>query len=366
MKRIRIFLLSLCLLAAAAVPGQAYRVYRVQPGNTVSQIAAWYGLTTDLLVKANRLPNPGYIIPRQVLLIPDPPTRPDEQLHLVRPGESLYSLAVRYGTSVHWLLARNHLPDGTLYAGQMIKVPAGTTKSAPPAPEPAPAPQAPRTEYIWNIPDLMKRHPGHIFLQGPASKRTVALTFDDGPDTVYTPAILDTLAELGVKATFFLNGNKIPGRDWVVKRIINEGHIIGNHSYYHANLRKLGLAQIQAEITRTEERIASLTGLRPALVRPPYGEMSETGLDWMAGEGYRMINWSVDSNDWRTNNVDGILINTLPDVQPGSIILFHSAGGEGQDLTATVKATEDLIYTLWGLGYEIKTVPELLSIPAYR
>lgn len=364
MKRIRIFLLSLLLLAAAALPGQAYRVYRVQPGNTVGQIAAWYGLTTDLLVKTNRLPNPGYIIPRQVLLIPDPPTQPDEQLHLVRSGESLHSLAAQYGTSVNWLFARNYLPDGTLYAGQMIKVPARTTKSALSAP--APAPSAPRTEYIWNIPDLMKRHPGHVFLRGPANKRTVALTFDDGPDTVYTPAILDTLAKLGVKATFFLNGNKIPGREWVVKRIINEGHIIGNHSYTHANLRKLNVEQIQAEITRTEARIASLTGLLPALVRPPYGEMSESGLDWMTGEGYRMINWSVDSNDWRTNDVDRILISTLLDLQPGSIILFHSAGGEGQDLTATVKATEDLVYTLWGLGYEIKTIPELLSIPAYR
>src|SRR5690554_4368873 len=366
MKKLNVFLLSVLLLAAAAVPGLAYRVYRVQPGNTVGQIAAWHGLTTQRLVEANRLPNPGHIIPRQVLLIPNPTTGPDEQLHQVRSGESLHSLAVRYGTSVNWMLERNSLRDGVLYAGQIIKVPGKTTEPAPPSPASEPAPTVDPPEYIWNIPDLMARHPGHVFLSGPANERKVALTFDDGPDAVYTPAILDTLAELGVKATFFLNGNKIPGREWVVERIINEGHVIGNHSHTHANLRKLNMDQFRAEISRTEELIRSLTGLRTALLRPPYGEMSEAGLDWMVGQGYRMINWSVDSNDWRAAGVDKILINTLPDLRPGSIILFHSAGGEGQDMTSSVKATEDLIYTLWGLGYEINTLPELLSVSAYR
>ena len=112
--------------------------------------------------------------------------------------------------------------------------------------------------------------------------------------------------------------------------------------------------------------IAAQTGLRPVLVRPPYGEMSESGLDWLAGAGYVMTNWSVDSGDWRAENADQIMINILLDLNPGSVILFHSAGGTGQDLTSTVKATEDLLYTLWGLGYEIVTLPELLSVPAYR
>lgn len=366
MKKLSVFLLALLILTTTAVPGLAYRVYRVQPRNTVSQVAVWHGLTTDTLVQTNRLPNPGFVIPRQVLLIPDPTTGPDEQLHQVMPGDTLQKLANRYNTSLQWLLGRNYLPGGILYAGQMLKVP------APPKPAVTFSAPVSKTEptttgsYVWNIPGLMARQPGHVFLNGPRSQRKVALTFDDGPDTTYTPAILDLLAELGVKATFFLRGDRIPGREWVVQRIINEGHVIGNHTQTHSNLRKLSIARLQEEVLRTEELIAARTGLRPALVRPPYGEMSESGLDWLAGEGYVMTNWSVDSGDWRADNADQIMINVLLDLNPGSIILLHCAGGTGQNMTPSVNATEDLVYTLWGLGYEIATLPELLSVPAYR
>lgn len=383
MKRLRLFLLVILILLTMAVPGlAAYRVYRVQPRNTVSQIAVWYGLTSAALVRSNRLPDPGFIIPRQVLLIPDPVTGPGEQLHLVKQGETLQKLADKYNTSLEWLLDRNYLPGGILYAGQMLKVPAApkpatpaqnmvkaaNTATAATATTNAKAATGSNTtsSYVWNIPALMARQPGRVFLNGPVNQRKVALTFDDGPDTTYTPAILDLLAEHGVKATFFLRGDRIPGREWVVQRIINEGHVIGNHTLTHANLRKLNVARIQEEVLRTEELIAAQTGLRPALVRPPYGEMSESGLDWLAGAGYVMTNWSVDSGDWRAGNADEIMINILPDLNPGSVILLHCAGGTGQDLTPTVKATEDLLYTLWGLGYEIVTLPELLSVPAYR
>jgi peptidoglycan/xylan/chitin deacetylase (PgdA/CDA1 family) len=366
-----------------AVPVLAgYRVYRVQPQNTVSQIAVWYGLTSATLVQSNRLPDPGFIIPRQVLLIPDPVTGPDEQLHLVKPGETLQKLAERYNTSLEWLLDHNYLPGGILYAGQMLKVPAApkpagssqnmvkaantATASATTTNAKAATSSNTTSSYVWNIPALMARQPGRVFLNGPANQRKVALTFDDGPDTTYTPAILDLLAEHGVKATFFLRGDRIPGREWVVQRIINEGHVIGNHTQTHANLRKLSVARIQEEVLHTEELIAAQTGLRPALVRPPYGEMSESGLDWLAGAGYVMTNWSVDSGDWQAKNADEIMINILPDLNPGSVILLHCAGGTGQDLTPTVNATEDLLYTLWGLGYKIVTLPELLSVPAYR
>jgi peptidoglycan/xylan/chitin deacetylase (PgdA/CDA1 family) len=382
-KRLKSFLLVLLISMNMAVPVLAgYRVYRVQPQNTVSQIAVWYGLTSATLVQSNRLPDPGFIIPRQVLLIPDPVTGPDEQLHLVKPGETLQKLAERYNTSLEWLLGHNYLPGGILYAGQMLKVPAApkpataaknmvktantATASAATTNTKAATGSDTTSSYVWNIPVLMARQPGRVFLSGPANQRKVALTFDDGPDTTYTPAILDLLAEYGVKATFFLRGDRIPGREWVVQRIINEGHVIGNHTQTHANLRKLGVARIREEVLHTEELIAAQTGLRPALVRPPYGEMSESGLDWLAGAGYVMTNWSVDSGDWQAKNADEIMINILPDLYPGSVILLHCAGGTGQDLTPTVNATEDLLYTLWGLGYEIVTLPELLSVPAYR
>ncbi|HOL08684.1 MAG TPA: polysaccharide deacetylase family protein, partial [Bacillota bacterium] len=186
------------------------------------------------------------------------------------------------------------------------------------------------------------------------------------PDTRYTTAILDLLGAMGVKATFFVKGNNIPNQEWVLTRMIREGHLIGNHSFTHPNLRNLSLANLKEEIKKTEQTVAEVTGRQPAMVRPPYGEMSEAGLDWLVKEGYSMVNWSVDSEDWRSTHEDQILIKTLPNLRPGSIILLHSAGGTGQDLTPTVKATEDLIYTLWGLGYQIVPLNELLKIQPYK
>jgi peptidoglycan/xylan/chitin deacetylase (PgdA/CDA1 family) len=174
------------------------------------------------------------------------------------------------------------------------------------------------------------------------------------------------LGGLGVKATFFLMGKRIPGKEWVVIRMIREGHVIGNHTYNHANLRKLSASGIITEITKTDDAVWKIIHKHPTLVRPPYGEMSEAGLDWMAGHGYRMVNWSVDSGDWRADNVDQVLIMVLTQVQPGSIILFHSAGGTGEDLTPTVNAIRDLVVTLRALGYKIVPLPELIKVPAYQ
>ena len=120
------------------------------------------------------------------------------------------------------------------------------------------------------------------------------------------------------------------------------------------------------EIKTTEELVAKITGKEMALVRPPYGEMTEAGLDRLVGAGYVMINWSVDSLDWRLGSTEQIMNHTLPQIKPGSIILMHSASEGGRDLTPSVNATERLIYALREMGYEIVPLTELLPVWAYK
>jgi peptidoglycan/xylan/chitin deacetylase (PgdA/CDA1 family) len=352
--------LALLIVLMMDLPALAYKIYRVRPGDNLQKIAIWHGVTTKSLITINQLANPKRIVPGEVLLIPEPFTKKDERLYIVKPGDTLGSIAKKFEVSLDWLLDRNPLWDSSkIYAGQMIRI-----KAPPPDPV-KPGISKPKNSYVYNIPDLKAHHPGYVFLKGSTLGKRVALTFDDGPDNRFTPQILDKLGELGVKATFFLEGKRIPGNEWVVTRMIWEGHIVGNHSYSHPNLRKLSIAKIKGEITRTNQLIQSTIHYSPKLVRPPYGEMSEAGLDWMAANGYRMVNWSVDSGDWRANRPDQILERILPEIQPGSIILFHCAGGTGENLTPTVEVLHDFVSTLQSRGYTIVPLTELIGAKAY-
>lgn len=323
----------------------AAQFYRVQPGDTLYQIAHYHALTTEELAKTNHLTTAN-LIPGQDLVIPQATTQADEQLYTVKTGDSLFRIGKRFQADHNWLQSRNKLTSDQLQPGQTVRVP--------------------KPKYVWNIPDLIARHPGKAFLNGTGNTKRVALTFDDGPDTEYTTRILDTLGNLGVKATFFLKGNNIPGQEWVVTRMVREGHIVANHSYNHPNLRKYSPEGIVKEIKENEDLVERITGKKMALVRPPYGEMTEAGLDRMVAEGYAMINWSVDSQDWRASSTEQVMNNTLSQIKPGSIILMHSSSEGGHDLTPSVEATERLIYALDEMGYEIVPLTELLPVQAYK
>ena len=348
--------LTILLIASVSLPTTASRVYHVQPGNTVFQIALWHGVSPENLATHNQLTQADYIIPGQVLSIPEPATLADEKLYVVQDNESLFAIAQKFQTNLQWLRQRNRLISDQLYTGQWLKVPATTQ----------PATGGSRSSYVWNIPDLMAQHPGKVFLRGVTNRKQVALTFDDGPDTEYTPQILDLLGQFGVKATFFLKGANISGQEWVVTRIVREGHLVANHSYSHPDFRKLNAEQIVAEVQKTEELVEKITGRETALLRPPYGEMTAEGLDRLVAAGYTMINWSVDSKDWRPDQAEQILTNILSQVKPGSIILMHSAGGGDQDLTPTVEVLPHLITKLQALGYEIVPLTDILPVAAYK
>lgn len=214
---------------------------------------------------------------------------------------------------------------------------------------------------------LHKQFPRTFLLNGPRHSKRIALTFDDAPDPKYTPLILDILAQHDVCATFFVVGNRASHYPAIVKRIHNEGHIIGNHSYDHAVLSTLSLINYQKQIWRTDAIISNLIGYSPHFIRPPYGELLPQQVKWSKQSGFAIVNWDVDSVDWKNNPSSALVLrNIKKTLQPGSIILQHAGGGIGQNLYGTVNALPQLIRLLHSKGYELVTLPELLGQPAAR
>ena len=182
-------------------------------------------------------------------------------------------------------------------------------------------------------------------------KKKIALTFDDGPHPVYTPEMLDLLKEKNIKATFFLLGEQVEKYPDIVKRMNDEGHLIGNHSYKHEQLSKLSSVQACSQVNRTNELIYAITGKYPEYLRPPFGDWKDR-LDCEVN----MIEvlWDVDTLDWSSQNKDKVVSKVMKNVEEGDIILMHDS------YESTVKATAEIIDRLQKDGYEFVTVDELI------
>ncbi|WP_240647411.1 polysaccharide deacetylase family protein [Paenibacillus nanensis] len=214
---------------------------------------------------------------------------------------------------------------------------------------------------------LHKQFPNVFMTNGSRDRKIVALTFDDAPDPRFTPAILDVLAKYNICATFFIVGERAAKHPELVDRIIKEGHVIGNHSYNHSVFSTLSMYQYEQQIWKTDGIIKRITGLSPNFIRPPYGELLPKQAAWGKKYGYTIVNWDVDSEDWKKNPSSArVLANIRKTLQPGSIILQHAGGGEGQDLSGTINALPVLIEWLQGKGYDLLTLPEMLGKKPYR
>ncbi len=194
---------------------------------------------------------------------------------------------------------------------------------------------------------------------GPSERPRVALTFDDGPNPSATGAVLDLLRECGAKGTFFLVGQRLEGggeaAGALVRRMRDEGHEIGNHSWSHPNISRLSHAEIRRQIERTQVAIDRVAGVRPTLFRPPGGALDFAAVRSLAGTEIRdVVMWSVDPSDWARPGRDRIWRRVADAVQPGSIILLHDTHGE------TLNALPLLLDLLQARGYELVTVSELL------
>ena len=182
-------------------------------------------------------------------------------------------------------------------------------------------------------------------------KPKVALTFDDGPHLIYTEELLDGLKERKVCATFFLIGKNIEGKEELVRRMEEEGHLIGNHTYHHVKLTGISEDQAEQEILETCEKISEVTGTYTSFVRPPFGE-------WKKNLDFEItmipVSWNVDSRDWTIQNSEKIVKRVVKDVDEGDIILMHDI------FESSVQAALEIIDILSGQGYEFVTVDELL------
>lgn len=198
----------------------------------------------------------------------------------------------------------------------------------------------------------------HVFYSKSSVQKRVALTFDDGPDNKYTPQILDILKKYNIKATFFVVGRRTVIYPSIIKRIIKEGHAIGNHTWDHQNLLKVSNKDALTEVSKTDEAIFSIAGIHTSLMRPPYGRTDSYVNKMMVSKGYNVILWSVDTRDWAGTSVPDIMKAVKNEIRPGGIILQHCSG----NVANTVKALPQIITYLKEKGYTFVTVPELINV----
>lgn len=185
---------------------------------------------------------------------------------------------------------------------------------------------------------------------GDGTKR-IALTFDDGPHPRYTEKLLDGLKERGVHATFFVTGANAEKYPEIVKRMQEEGHLIGNHTYHHVQLTAANGEQFRKEIISTNEAIREITGEDTEYIRPPYGAWNKRYEEEL---NMFPVLWTIDPRDWCSDDASCIVRNTIGRVKENDIILMHD------QYQSSIAAALEIVDELQEEGYEFVTVDELL------
>jgi peptidoglycan-N-acetylglucosamine deacetylase len=193
--------------------------------------------------------------------------------------------------------------------------------------------------------------PGRVVSRGSSPGRKVALTFDDGPSTTQTPAILETLDRHHAVATFFEEGRHVSGREQLMREILAAGNEIGNHSFDHPRHPYFG------ELAATDREIRRATGFEPCLFRPPYGLVNDAEEAAAVANRLETIFWTFDSGDDRHPSPARIEADVLGAAHANSIILMHDGGHHPQ----TVRAIAGVVAGLQARGFELVTVSELLG-----
>ena len=190
-----------------------------------------------------------------------------------------------------------------------------------------------------------------VAVSGTAEDKRVALTFDDGPHPYYTAQLLDGLKERNVKATFFVLGEHAAQYPDLIRRMSEEGHLVGNHTYSHIQLGQNNAEKFKQELIKTNQLLEELTGQEIQYVRPPYGTWDrkfERELNMFP------VLWTVDPLDWSTKNTDSIVRGVESRVKDSAIILLHD------EYMTTVTAALRIVDDLQAQGYAFVTVEELL------
>jgi peptidoglycan/xylan/chitin deacetylase (PgdA/CDA1 family) len=242
-------------------------------------------------------------------------------------GKSLPGMVLGSGvaTAAQKVFTKMAAASGTQGA---TEIPAAAAK-----PEPAEVADIAKIEFITS---------------GPAHGDRIALTFDDGP-------ILDELQKRKLHATFFMIGERIAATPDLARRVLAEGHEVGNHTWTHPNLTRLPDAQAEAEIQKTQDIMAGLLNHRPAWFRPPYGDLRQDQAGWLAERGMGIVLWSVSPHDWSQPGKTKITGAILAETQAGSIILCHDVHRQTADSTGAI------LDGLLEQGFAFATLSELLQ-----
>lgn len=191
-----------------------------------------------------------------------------------------------------------------------------------------------------------------------SGEKNIYLTFDNGYEEGYTPQILDVLKEQEVPATFFITGHYVETEPSLVRRMVDEGHIIGNHSYHHPDFSILTKDAMEKELEDLAEKVSEITDQDELkYLRPPRGIFNEETLEWAQELGYIHIFWSLAFKDWETANQKGweyAYEEVMEQVHPGAIVLLHTVSEDNAE------ALEKLITDLKEEGYRFKSLDELV------
>lgn len=203
---------------------------------------------------------------------------------------------------------------------------------------------------------LLERH--GAYYKGDSDKKVLYLTFDNGYENGYTEKILDVLKKEKVPATFFVTGHYLKSAPDLVKRMVKEGHIIGNHSWHHPDFSKVSDERLAKELEKVKVETEKLTGQKEMMyLRPPRGVFTERTLVKAKELGYVHVFWSLAFIDWNTDSQKGWKYsydNIMRQVHPGSIMLLHSVSKDNAD------SLEKVIQDLKSDGYTFKSLDDLI------
>ena len=207
-----------------------------------------------------------------------------------------------------------------------------------------------KKEVIPSIPAASKVEPSGMKID--PEKPMIAITFDDGPHSSVTHDILDILEQYEAHATFFIIGDRISHHADIIRRIVEQGCELGNHTTNHPRLINLDVAGIQYEINSTNQAIQSVVGEMPTLMRPPYGAVNEVVQSVV---GLPLAMWSVDTRDWEQKDMAFVKNYVLNAAKDGEIVLLHDIH------ETTVQAVLQVIPELVNRGYQLVTVSEMAA-----
>lgn len=200
----------------------------------------------------------------------------------------------------------------------------------------------------------------HIFWYGKTHQKVIALTFDDGPGP-QTPAILKTLQLYHARATFFVVGKNVQAYPNILKQEVLAHMEIGNHTYAHINMAQHSVVENVRDLAKTNEIIRRAVGIRPTLMRPPYGAYNHGAISAIRQLHMHTVlwSWTEDSRDWADPGVPVIVNRVLSQIRPGDVVLFHDGGA---DRTQTVQALPIIMQDLTAMGYRFVTVSQLMKL----